>query len=344
MPPYGATPQYGAPMSSYPTPCSPGYERPPRQINWDANPTANALRKAMKGFGTDEKALIREIADKDPYQIRAINDAYRTSHRRNLVPDIEGETSGWFRYGLVQLARGPLMADVYMLHESIDGPGTKELVINDVLLGRSNADINALKEAYKETFRRTLEADVQGDLSCKTKRHFEIVLGAKRAEDSAPVIGAEIERDVDALYGATEGKLGTDEIRVCSILSTRNDNQIRAIADAYHRRYARNLETVISSEFSGHMQKALLYQLRQGVNKSDHQLQLIRETMDGFGTKDYLLVSRVVRLHWDRGLLDMVKRRHVELNRGQTLGQRIKKDVRASDYQRLMIACIGDPQ
>jgi annexin A7/11 len=199
----------------------------------------------MKGFGTDEKALIRILATKDPLQINTIRDAYTRLHRRDLIADIKSETSSWLEAGLVALARGPLQNDVHQLREAMSGMGTKEKALNDVLLGRTNADMNAIKSEYLRVFRRRLEDDVKGDLSMKTERHFLIVLGAQRAEDAAPIVKAEIDRDVNDLYGATEGKMGTDEMRVCSILSTRNDSQIRAIAYEYKQKYARNLEDVI---------------------------------------------------------------------------------------------------
>jgi len=199
----------------------------------------------MKGFGTDEKALIRVLATKDPLQMQMLRDTYQRMHRRSLEADIKGETRGWFEEGLCALVRGPLLQDIHLLRSAMDGPGTKEKVLNDVLLGRSNADLNAIKSAYQHSFRQKLEDAVRGDLSLKTERHFMIVLQAQRAEDAAPVVKAEIDRDVSDLYSATEGKMGTDEMRVCSILSSRNDNQIRAIAHEYRVRYARSLEDVI---------------------------------------------------------------------------------------------------
>ena len=177
--------------------------------------------------------------------MQVIRETYSRMHRRDLVKDIVSETSSWFQKGLVALVRGPLFQDIHDLYDAMEGLGTKETVLNDVLLSRSNADMQAIKSAYHNTFRRRLEDDVKGDLSMKTERHFLIVLSAQRAEDLAPPVPADIGRDVDELYAATEGRTGTDEIKVCSILSLRNDNQIRAIAFEYKRRYQRNLEDVI---------------------------------------------------------------------------------------------------
>lgn len=294
----------------------------------------------MKGFGTDEKTLIRVLAPKDPLQIATIRDAYTRIHRRNLEADLKSETRGWFETGLIALARGPLLHDVHLLRDAMQGLGTKEAVLTDVLLGRSNADLNAIKSEYTRVFRRRLEDDVRGDLSLKTERHFMIVLGAQRAEDAAPVVQAEIDRDVSDLYTATEGKVGTDEIKVCSIFSIRNDNQLRAIAYAYQQKYARNLEEVIRKEFSGHMEDALLFQLRHALDKYMHQAQLLEDAMAGMGTKDALLVARVVRAHWDRNNMANVRAAY-EKRYHRSLASRIKGET-SGDYERLLLACIGE--
>lgn len=294
----------------------------------------------MKGFGTDEKALIRTLATKDPLQVATIRDAYQRIHRRNLEADVKSETGGRLEEGLLAIIRGPLLHDVYMLRDAMAGLGTKEAVLNDVLLGRSNADINAIKSTYQRTFNRRLEADLKGDLSMKTERHFMVVLGATRAEDAAPVVKAEIDRDVGDLYNATEGKVGTDEMKVCSILSTRNDNQIRAIAHEYQQKYARSLEDVIRREFSGHMEDALLFQLRSGMDKYMHGAQLLEEAMAGMGTEDTLLISRVIRFHWDRTFMSNVRGAY-EKKYHKNLASRIKGET-SGDYERLMLACIGE--
>ncbi|KAK5990799.1 Annexin C1 [Cladobotryum mycophilum] len=336
--PYGGAPPYGAPQVP-PTPPSLGYG-PPQLIQWDGSADAQALRSAMKGFGTDEKTLIRVLGNKDPLQIEVLRTTFERNFKRKLVDDLKKETSGYFEMGLVQIARGPLQADVHNLYEAISGLGTKEVVLNDILLSRSNADIKAIKSAYYHTYRRSLEEDVKGDLSMKTERHFMMVLAATRAEDSAPVVPQQVEDDVMNIYKATEGKMGTDEILVCSILSSRNDNQIRAISHSYKRKFNRDLESVLKSEFSGHMEDALLFQLRNAEDKYMHAAKLLEDTMAGLGTKDYLLVARVVRFHWNRADLANIKGAYHHRYR-KTLASRIRGET-SGDYERLMVACVGE--
>ncbi|KAH8662980.1 hypothetical protein BGZ60DRAFT_530133 [Tricladium varicosporioides] len=343
--PYGQQP-YGAPAGAYPpqqpyaapTPPSLGYG-PLQQIGYDGVQDAEALRKAMKGFGTDEKTLIRVLSSKDPLQINVLRQTFNYRFSRQLINDIKSETSGWFEEGLCALARGPLQQDVHLLYEAMSGPGTKEKVLNDILLGRSNADMRAIKEAYQKTTRRSLEADVKGDLSMKTERHFLMVLAANRNEESAPVIPQQIDSDVMEIYKATEGKMGTDELVVCNILSQRSDAQIRAIAHTYQQKFRRDLETVIKKEFSGHMEDALIHQLRTGTDKAMRDAALLEDAMAGIGTKDALLTQRVIRIHWDRNHMQQVKGAYQHRYR-TPLVNRIRGET-SGDYENLLVACVG---
>lgn len=122
--------------------------------------------------------------------------------------------------------------------------------------------MKAIIHEYQKDFHRPLETAVRDDLSGKMERLYTMVLKANRAEEAAQPIPQQIEQDVTEIYKATEGKTGTDELTVCSIFATRNRNQVRAISLEYQRKYARSLEQVLLSEFSGHMEDALVRILR----------------------------------------------------------------------------------
>src|SRR5690606_32593273 len=132
--PYGQPPPQQHPYAQQfpPTPPSLGYG-PPQIIAWSGDADANALRSAMKGFGTNEKVLIQVLATTDPLQIATIRQAYTRLHRRDLLKDMRSETGGDFEVGLVALVRGPLLNDVHLLNDAMAGMGTKENVLNDVL-------------------------------------------------------------------------------------------------------------------------------------------------------------------------------------------------------------------
>lgn len=321
-----------------PTPPSPGYVVGQR-AHYDASLQADELRKAMKGFGTDEAVLIRILGHISPLELVTLKETYQQRHHRNLEADVNSETKFNFNLAITSILKGPLHHDVWSLNKALKGVGTKEELLDDVLIGRSNADMNAIKQAYHQTFNRSLESDVRSDLSAKTERMYMMILAATRQEDSAPVPRPSVDADVAELHRATEAKTGTEQLTVCSILTNRSDGQIRAIAIAYKERYQRSLESVLKSEFSGHMEAALVRMVQCGADRAMMGAVALENTMKGPGTKDEMLINRLVRIHWDRDLMGQVKGAYrVKYNR--ELVSRIKGET-SGDYERVLVAMVG---
>lgn len=88
------------------------------------------------------------------------------------------------------------------------------------------------------------------------------------------------------------------------------------------------------------MEAALLYQLRTGTDRAMRDAMLLEDAMTGAGTKDRLLVNRVVRCHWNKNHLQNVKGAYQHKYR-TSLAQRIKGET-SGDYERFLLACIGE--
>lgn len=67
---------------------------------------------------------------------------------------------------------------------------------------------------------------------------------------------------------------------------------------------------------------------------------LLEDAMAGAGTKDNLLVNRVVRVHWDRNHMQQVKGAY-QHRFHKSLTQRIRGET-SGDYEKLMCACLGE--
>lgn len=297
-----------------------------------------AVRKAMKGFGTDEKALIAVLAKKDPLQMETIRTQYDQRMMRNMTGDLEKETSGYFAKGLVELSRGPLVSDCWNIKEATRGMGTKEVVLDDILIGRSNADMNAIKEKYQQLFKTTLEADLKADLSAATEQMYMMIIAARRAEDSHPVNPQEIEQAVTELQAGMGGFAGKNAPQVCQILTSKNDAQIKAIAQSYQQRFQKSLDSVIKSAFSGHMEDALRLLIARATNRAEAEAMRLEEAMAGMGTKDNLLVMRVIRCHWNQQFMTAVSNEYKRVYK-KDLIKRIEGETKG-DYERLMVACV----
>ncbi|KAL4943739.1 hypothetical protein BDV06DRAFT_220902 [Aspergillus oleicola] len=330
--PHGAPQAYGPP--SVP---SPGYG-PNHVAPGDFRREADTLRKAMKGFGTDEKALIQVLAKLDPLQIAAVRATYTSHIKRDLYSDVKSETSGYFKQGLLAIIDGPLLHDIALAREAVQGIGTKEWLLDDVLIGRSNADLSAIKASYERTYRRSLERDVEGDLSFKTKTFYAQVLRATRHEESPYVDDRTIHTEAQNIHNATAARVVNNADEVTAIFAQSSNNELRALDNAFKTRYRTSLESYIEKQFSGHMKDALLRMIRTAMDPAMRDAVALEECMKGMGTKDEKLVVRVTRVHWDRHHLENVKRAYQHKYK-KDLISRVKGET-SGDYQRLMVAML----
>ncbi|KAJ5905664.1 uncharacterized protein N7473_002580 [Penicillium subrubescens] len=335
-PMHGAPAQYGAPMGA-PAPPSLGYV-PGQVAPGDFRAEADALRKAMKGFGTDEKVLIKVLSRLDPLQMAGVRATYTKYIGRDLYKDVESETGGYLEQGLLAVIEGPLMYDVACAREAVKGAGTKEWLLNDILLGRSNADLHAIQAAYQRTYHRQLSQDVQDDLSFKTAELFKNVLRAARNEDSVPLNPHAIEAEVRTLHDSTAARVVNNISEVTGIFARSSNAELREIDRAFQARYHTPLDKHVEKEFSGHMEDALLHMLRTATDPAMRDAILLEECMAGMGTKDEKLVVRVVRVHWDRQHKEMVKRAYRH-RFGKDLITRVREET-SGDYEKLMVALL----
>ncbi len=73
------------------------------------------LHKAMKGFGTDEKALISVLGRRTDFQMQQVAQCFKTSYAKELHEQLAKETSGEFKKLCVALARPAVEQDCYMV-------------------------------------------------------------------------------------------------------------------------------------------------------------------------------------------------------------------------------------
>lgn len=305
---------------------------------YDAQFDANRLRSATKGFGTDERTLIQVLTGLDAWQMELVSRVFEGNYGKPLKKTLEKELSGWLENGLVLLSLGPLQGDVHLLHRACSGAGTHEDLLNELLLSRTNQEIWLMKEAYQKTYGKDLVQVVRGELSMKTERLFMMALAGTR-DESPMVNGQQVEQDVQQLYRAGEGRMGTDEIAICSILTQRSDAHLIALAQAYHAKHRHTLSQAIQREFSGHMRDALYLIARSHESPNsavEFQAEMLESAMSGAGTKDERLIWRIVRGHWDRQRWNNVKMAYRGMY-GKELSKRVKGET-TGKYEDMLVA------
>ncbi|XP_035995683.1 annexin A3b [Fundulus heteroclitus] len=135
--------------------------------------------------------------------------------------------------------------DVAALRKAIEGLGTTEKTLIEVLTKRSNAQRQLIATAYQKATGRTLVADLEGD----THGDFEDLLVA--------LVTPPAVYDCHEVMKAMKGP-GTTESTLTEIFASRSNKQIKALSDVYLKETGRLIGHDLKSEVSGDYGKALL--------------------------------------------------------------------------------------
>lgn len=301
-----------------------------------------AVRKAMKGMGCDERTLIRVLTNskyRNPWAMAQFVEAYNSRFLRDLAKDIESETKGSLETGLLALIRGPLANDVYVLSKALNRLGTDEEALNDVLLCRSNADIRAIAAEYKRTRGKELLSDIKDDVDDTLFRLYSMVLAGTRSEGITAIDPVEIDQKVTELQNATEGQIGANAIVVAQIFTSSSDLQLRAISDAYQHKYRRRLKDVIEKEFRGDLEDALLLMLDHATDPALFVASKLNRPLKS-SRKEKQFINRLLALYWRPNGIQLVRTGYETYFRVS-----LRSDIKAGldgDFEHLALALIGE--
>lgn len=304
--------------------------------NFDAMRDAEILRKAMKGFGTDEQAIVDVVSNRSNDQRQQIKAAFKTMYGKDLIKDLKSELSGNMEELILALFMPPTYYDAWSLRKAMQGAGTQERVLIEILCTRTNQEIRDIVRCYQLEFGRELERDIRSD----TSGHFErlLVSMCQGNRDESPSINHQMaQEDAQRLYQAGEGRLGTDESCFNMILATRSFPQLRATMEAYSRMANRDLLSSVSREFSGYVESGLKTILQCALNRPAFFAERLYYSMKGAGTDDSTLVRIVVT----RSEIDLVQIKQMFTQMYQkTLSTMIASDT-SGDYRKLLLAIVG---
>uniref|UniRef100_A0A8C6UW81 Annexin n=1 Tax=Neogobius melanostomus TaxID=47308 RepID=A0A8C6UW81_9GOBI len=291
---------------------------------------SEVLRKAMKGFGTDEQAIIDLLGSRSSKQRVACLKAFKTAYGKDLIKDLNSELSGDFRKLVMAMMKTPTQLDAYEIKNAIKGAGTDEACLIEILSSRSNAEIKEISRVYKEENKKKMEDAITSD----TSGHFRrlLISLAQGNRDEREHVDVSL-----ALYAAGENKLGTDESKFNAILCARSKSHLRAVFTEYQRMCGRDIEKSIDREMSGDLESGMLAVVKCIKNTPGYFAERLYKSMKGAGTKDTTLI-RIMVSRSEVDLLD-IRKEYVK-NYGKSLYTHISGDT-SGDYKKLLLKLCG---
>jgi len=291
----------------------------------------------MKGWGTDENALIEILGARTTEERQKLKLTYKTMYGKDLESELKSEVSGKLKYAMRLLMMSAPCRDAYCLHEAVKGLGTDEAVLVEIMASRTNREIMCIKQAYAQMFNKHLEDALRSETSARFKKLLVALCQANRAED-AEVDDGKAALDAVTLRKAGEDKWGTDEADFLVLLCMRSLPQLALTFQHYERNSKhRTMEDAIKSEFSGDIQKGLCAIVEVAKNKQAYFAHRLYKSMKGLGTDDETL-ARIVTSRADVDMVQIKQQFHQKYN--QSLGQFIYDDT-SGDYRKLLMKLVG---
>ena len=218
------------------------------------------LRKAMKGLGTNEDTLIEILATRSNERINRIKQRYNEMYNRNLVADVESDTSGFFREILKKLLEANRPNNPYpdeqecsrnakeLYDAGIQKKGKEQLTYLYILTQKSREELATISKIYYKWYSKTLFQEIESLFSGDARRVLKAIVYALLSPS---------EYFAYRIHKAIKG-LGTNDTILIRVLVSRDEIDINRIKRYYKQLYQKELYEAVKEDVSGDYRNLLL--------------------------------------------------------------------------------------
>ncbi|KAJ5885049.1 hypothetical protein N7495_009559 [Penicillium taxi] len=285
---------------------------------YDADADAEAMKNALNhARSIDNKTLIHVLPPLSSDEILLLRHEYKNRVKMhgkgvNLAKHLRLKLgSSSFAKVCYATALGRWESEAYWANCYYQvGTSRRELLIES-LTGRSNAAIREIKAAFRDTrydnsLERCMRAELRAD---KFRTAILLALQERRQGDRDPIDLRLVRQDVSDLHRALVAREG-GETAMIEIIVVRSDAHLREVLRSYEGIYGQNFARAMIAKSRNLIGETLAHILNGAINRPMRDAlllhQALRESRSG-RERSELLISRLVRLHWEPRHMELVK-------------------------------------
>ncbi|GAB0138583.1 hypothetical protein EsDP_00006812 [Epichloe bromicola] len=310
-----------------------GKRRSRRARFHDPEDIASQLAKALKGDrAPDTQPLIEILPSLTHEQVMELRTQYKRivktgSDRKgvNIAKHIRARLKDEdpnLMKACYSVALGKWESEAYWANFWYQGDKTRRELLIESLMGRSNEEIRHIKDSftdkkYDNSLTKCMKMELKED---KFKKAVLMVLDERRMDDydpygrRIPLDYQLVDQDVSDLGKAVKAEKGGESAMI-GIVVKRSDAHLRAVLQEYEHHYRTNFAREALKK-SGNLVGELLAHILNGViNRPVRDALLLNHALTASrkdGLRRELLISRLVRFHWDPIHMKAVKKAYRE--------------------------------
>ncbi|KAK2608450.1 hypothetical protein QQS21_003019 [Conoideocrella luteorostrata] len=310
-----------------------GKKRGRRARFHDPEDIASRLAAALKGDRTpDTRPLVEILPSLTHEQVMQLRADYKRivktgSDRKgvNIAKHIRARLKDEdpnLMKACYSVALGKWESEAYWANFWYQGDKTRRELLIESLMGRTNEEIRHIKDSftdkkYDNSLTKCMKMELKED---KFKKAVLMVLDERRMDDidpygrRIPLDYQLVDQDVSDLRKSVKAEKGGESAMI-GIVVKRSESHLRAVLQEYEHHYRANFAREALKK-SGNLVGELLAHILNGViNRPVRDALLLNHALTASrkdGLRRELLISRLVRFHWDPAHMQAVKKAYTE--------------------------------
>ncbi|KAL9021822.1 MAG: hypothetical protein Q9185_000949 [Variospora sp. 1 TL-2023] len=310
---------------------------------YDPEPDALALAAALKHSTPDSDPVIRILPQLSEDHILELRTEYKKHIKVggkgiNIAKHIKLKVTGNLGKAAYAVALGRWESEAHWANFWYQSNSSRRELLIESLMGRTNSDIVKIKDAFSDKrYNDSLEKCMQTELK-KDKFRYAVLLALeeKRQGENEKLDVNLVRRDAQELYKALVSKEG-GETAMIDIIVVRSDAHLREVLRTFEATYRKNFAREMIQKSRNLVGETLAHILNGVLNRPVRDALLLHQAINETSKdRTELLVSRLVRFHWEPKHLEKVKQEY-----RRKYGNKLEHDIQEGTKGDFGEFCLG---